>query len=489
MTNTVLIVGAGPVGLTLATELVRYGIAVRIVDKSPQRTDKSKALVLWSRTLELLERGGGSAPFIDAGFKVNAVNVLAGSGEKMGRVTMDAVDSPYPYALMLVQSETERLLEERLLGLGVSIERNVQVTRLTDKTDSVEAVLLHSDGSEEVMSAGWLLGCDGAHSIVRSSLNVEFAGETMLSDWMLADVHMRGYPCPDTEVSVYWHHDGVFVIFPISPGRYRILANLPMTAGEHPPTPTLEQVQTIIDQRGSPGMVAFEPIWLAGFRVNGRKVSDYRGGRLFLLGDAAHIHSPAGGQGMNTGMQDAFNLAWKLALVIRGVCAEPLLDSYSLERSKVGEEVLKDAGRLTTVGTMRNPLAQSVRNVAARFLLGFGTFQEKFAETMAEVSIGYPKSPLNGPAFTAAKSPHPGERVVPVLGQLPVGSGNTPLFALFANGSEEVAELIQRFPQLLDPQLRACFSEDEITLVRPDGYVACTSKRASAIADYLSHLC
>jgi hypothetical protein len=253
--------------------------------------------------------------------------------------------------------------------------------------------------------------------------------------------------------------------------------------------PTLEQVQTIIDQRGSPGMVAFEPIWLAGFRVNGRKVSDYRGGRLFLLGDAAHIHSPAGGQGMNTGMQDAFNLAWKLALVIRGVCAEPLLDSYSLERSKVGEEVLKDAGRLTTVGTMRNPLAQSLRNVAARFLLGFGAFQEKFAETMAEVSIGYPKSPLNGPAFTAAKSPHPGERVVPVLGQLPVGSGNTPLFALFANGSEEVAELIQRFPQLLDPQLRPCFGEDEITLVRPDGYVACTAKRASTIADYLRHLC
>ena len=147
MTKPVLIVGAGPVGLTMATELARYRIPVRIVDQSPQRTDKSKALVLWSRTLELLDRGGGSSPFVEAGFKVHAVNVVARDGKVMGRVTMDSVDSPYPYALMLPQSETERLLEECLQNLGVAVERNVEVISLTTKGDSVEAVLRHRDGS------------------------------------------------------------------------------------------------------------------------------------------------------------------------------------------------------------------------------------------------------------------------------------------------------------------------------------------------------
>ena len=488
MTKPVLIVGAGPVGLTMATELARYRIPVRIVDKSPQRTDKSKALVLWSRTLELLDRGGGSSPFVEAGFKVHAVNVVARDGKVMGRVTMDSVDSPYPYALMLPQSETERLLEECLQNLGVAVERNVEVISLTTKGDSVEAVLRHRDGSEEVLSADWLLGCDGAHSIVRESIGTEFAGETMLSDWMLADVHARDYPRPDTDVSVYWHKDGVFVIFPISPGRYRVLADLPMTSGQRPPDPTMEQVQAIINERGPSGMEAFDPIWLAGFRINGRKVSDYRAGRMFLLGDAAHIHSPAGGQGMNTGMQDAFNLAWKLALVIRGVCGDHLLDSYSPERSKVGDEVLKDAGRITTVGTLKNPIAQRVRNAAAQFILGLESFQEKFADVMTEVSIGYPGSPLNGPAFGRTKGPKPGERVVPVNGQMPIGGGETPRFALFAERSVAVTDLLQRFEELLDPELRRPFDADGMTLVRPDGYVACTAKETSQIADYLTGL-
>ena len=328
----VLVVGAGPVGMTLASELARYGVPVRIVDKAAQRTDKSKALVVWSRTLELLDRGGGSAPFVDAGFKAEAVNFIAGD-KVIGRINMEGVQSPYPFGLMLPQSETERLLEERLRGLGVAVERRVELIAFKSNADGVEAVLRHADGREEAVSADWLVGCDGAHSAVRHGLGAPFAGETLKSDWMLADIHMTGYPCPDSETSVYWHHDGVFVIFPISPGRYRVVADLPPAGAEHPPTPTLEQVQAIIDRRGPSGLMAFDPIWLAGFRINGRKVANYRWGRVFLAGDAAHVHSPAGGQGMNTGMQDAFNLAWKLALVVRKTCDEHLLDSYSPERS------------------------------------------------------------------------------------------------------------------------------------------------------------
>ncbi len=166
MVNPVLIVGAGPVGMTMASELARYGVAVRIVDKAAQRTDKSKALVLWSRTLELLDRGGGSAPFVDAGFKVTAVNIIAGD-KTVGHVSMESVQSPYPYALMLPQSETERLLEERLRGLGIVVERQVELTSFKSSDDGVDAVLRHADGREENVSADWLVGCDGAHSAVR----------------------------------------------------------------------------------------------------------------------------------------------------------------------------------------------------------------------------------------------------------------------------------------------------------------------------------
>lgn len=486
---SVLIVGAGPVGLTLAIELARYGVTIRIVDKAAERTDKSKALVLWSRTLELLDRQqGGSAPFVTAGFKALAVNFVADDGKLMGHVSMEAVQSPYPYGLMLPQSDTERLLEERLRNLGVLIEREIEVTGLSNGENGVEAVLRHSDGHEETVSADWLIGCDGAHSVVRHTLGSKFAGETLQSDWILADVLMRGYPFPDTETSVYWHQDGAFVIFPISPGRYRVLADLPLTAGKHPPTPTLEQAQEIITRRGPPGLIAHDPIWLAGFRINGRKVADYRSGRIFLLGDAAHVHSPAGGQGMNTGMQDAFNLAWKLALVIRGVCGDQLLDSYSAERSYVGDQVLKDAGRLTTIGTLKNPVGQSIRNLVAHFMLGVRPVQHAFANSMTEVAIGYPKSPLNGPTLVGAAGPKPGERVVPVDGQSPIGSGGAPRFVLFADRSDAIVDLLKKFRQILDPVLRPPFSPAGMWLVRPDGYVACSSSTAEVIGQYLNGL-
>ena len=317
--------------------------------------------------------------------------------------------------------------------------------------------------------------CDG--------LSASFSGETMNSDWILADVHATGYPFPDNENSVYWHRDGVFVIFPISPGRYRVIADLPLTAGEHPPAPTLEQAQAIVDRRGPSAMRIHDPIWLTGFRINGRKVSDYRRGRVFLSGDAAHVHSPAGGQGMNTGMQDAFNLSWKLALVIRGICGEQVLDSYSPERSGVGDKVLKAAGRLTAVGTMHNPVLQTIRNIVAHAVLGLVSVQHALADNMSEITVGYPNSPLNGSAL--AKGPKPGERVAPVVGQKPVGSGSTPQFTMFAVESGATAQLVKQFEGLLNPEILPPLSPDGIWLVRPDGYVACAAKDSSAISDYL----
>jgi 2-polyprenyl-6-methoxyphenol hydroxylase-like FAD-dependent oxidoreductase len=483
MQPAVLIIGAGPVGMTLAIELTRYGIPIRIIDKATARTDKSKALVLWSRTLELLERSSGAARFVDAGFKVNAVNMVS-NDKLIGHVDMSPLQSPHNYALMLPQADTERLLEQYLEELGVKVERGVEATAVTHDDLTATVALRRADVSQETVSVPWLAGCDGAHSIVRHSVGATFDGETNASDWMLADIHMRGYPCPETEASVYWHKSGVFVIFPISPGRYRLIADLPASGAEQPPTPTMEQVQALMNQRGPSGMEGSDPIWLAGFRINGRKVSSYRWGRAFLLGDAAHVHSPAGGQGMNTGMQDAFNLGWKLALAIQGNCDESLLDSYSPERSAVGDQVLKSAGMLTAIGTLRNPVLQSVRNVVGHTLFGITSVQHTLANTMAELSIGYPHSPLNGPA-EVYDGPKPGQRVAPVEGRKPVGSGSTPRFSVMAALSPGVSQLLTQFSSLLDPELCSPNGREGYWLIRPDGYVACSSKEVAGIAHYL----
>jgi hypothetical protein len=179
--------------------------------------------------------------------------------------------------------------------------------------------------------------------------------------------------------------------------------------------------------------------------------------------------------------------AWKLALVIRKICAERLLDSYSPERSAIGDQMLKLAGRLTAVGTMRNPVAQTLRNLVGHLMLGLSPVQHAFADAMTEVSIGYPDSPLNGPSLVGA-SPKRGERVEPVDGQAPVGSGGTPLFALFAKNTTATANLLRRFARLLDPDIRPPFEEGVIWLVRPDGYAACSSRDVDVVASYLDAL-
>jgi 2-polyprenyl-6-methoxyphenol hydroxylase-like FAD-dependent oxidoreductase len=464
----VLIVGAGPVGLTLAIELTRFGVPVRIVEKAAQRTDKSKALVLWSRTLELLDRQpGGSTAFTEAGFKVGNLSFF--SGDKLiGRTTMDSVASPYPYALMIPQADTERVLEERLDSLGIKVQRQAEVISISLRDDGADAVLRKPDGKQEEISADWIVGCDGAHSLLRHTVGAPFAGKTLDSDWILADVHMRGYPVPDTEATVYWHHEGVFVIFPISPGRYRLIADMPPSGEAHPPNPTLEQVQTLINRRGPAGMTAFDPIWLAGFRINGRKVSSYRWGRAFLCGDAAHVHSPAGGQGMNTGMQDAFNLAWKLALVARGHGTESLLDSFSPERSYVGDQVLKNADRLTAIGTTRSPVVRTVRDIVGHLMLGLAPVQHNLADTMTQVSVGYPESPLNAGSASGLTGPAPGQRL---LTDRPFGADGEPCFALMAEG-KAAADLLGRHAGVVETSLRSPPDKKGIWLVRPDGYVA-----------------
>ncbi len=283
---------------------------------------------------------------------------------------------------MLAQSETERLLAAHLDRVGVMVERRVELTALADHGDHVQATLRHADGPDETVRCAWLVGCDGAHSTVRKGIGVDFTGHAEPNDWMLADCRVEG-PLPQDELSMFWHARGVLAFFPFAPGRCRVIADLgPAHGTGRPPDPTLADVQAAVDERGPPGVLLSEPHWLSGFRINERKVADYRRGRVFLAGDAAHIHSPAGGQGMNTGMQDAWNLAWKLALVQTGAALPSLLDSYSHERSRVGETVLKNAARLTWLGTMRNPLSRFMRNTLVGLLARFAAFRHGFAHAV-----------------------------------------------------------------------------------------------------------
>ncbi len=483
-----IIVGAGPVGLTMAIELTRFGVPVRIIDKAPQRTDKSKALVIWPRTLEVLERSGVSQALIEAGYKVDAVTISADK-RPVGHLTMEELPSAYRFALMIPQSDTERILDEHLNSLGVRVDREVELVTFSDTGQDVTAKLRYADGTEETVQTSWLIGCDGAHSSVRHLLGKEFHGETSLVDWLLADVHLVDVP-RTPEINIGWHSEGVLATFPIGENRYRIVADVGSAhdSAARLPEPTLEDVQEVLDKRFPGGARATDAVWLSAFRINERKVADYRGGRAFLAGDAAHVHSPMGGQGMNTGMQDVCNLAWKLAMVIHGEVSAGILESYSAERSPVAEAVLKVTGRITSVATLKGKLIQTLRNHSASLVLGMSSAR-KFASTLAsELSIAYAHSPLNHQAKRV--EPKPGERAPILLAEKTVGSGNAAKFVIFGADDSAATVLLERFNRILEPVVRKPFTPDGLWIVRPDGYVGLSAKAGdwNAVSNYLANV-
>jgi len=326
---------------------------------------------------------------------------MYGNGKRLVHVNIHRDDTAFPRPLMIPQNETERVLNERLQRSGVSVEREWELIEVRDpgtgiraQDENIVSTLRHADGREEVVTSTWLAGCDGAHSTVRKQLGIPFAGEFEPNDWMLADVHVDGPIAPD-EISAYWHSQGVLIFFPMSPGRFRVIADLGRAPGaDKPADSTLDDVQKLVDDRGPADVRVHDPIWLSGFRIHERKVNDYQKGRAFLCGDAAHIHSPAGGQGMNTGMQDAFNLAWKLALIHNGQAKPSLFASYTQERSAVGDMVLRDAGLFTRVAMIRNPVLQFMRNHMMALAGKLTAVQERAIAQLTEMAVHYPDSPL-----------------------------------------------------------------------------------------------
>lgn len=479
----ILVVGAGPVGLTMAAELARYGLSVRIIDRSRERSAQSKAIVIWPRTLELIDRmePGLADRFIQAGLVVSDARIFS-SNKEIVHLDLRRIESPYNFALMIAQSETERLLEELLARHGVMVERETELIHFEQTDGGVQSRISSlTDGGEEQVSSAWMIGCDGAHSTVRHQLGFEFEGKTEAADWYLADVDLN-LPADQPEIRVYWHSSGVLLLFPLSAERYRVIAN-PQAQGKgenagHPlPAPTLGDVQDILNQRGPKGLEASNPRWLSSFTINERKVGRYYTGRVLLAGDAAHVHSPVGGQGMNTGMQDAFNLVWKLSLASRGECSTELLcESYSQERSAVATELLKATGRATEVALLRGSFRQFVRNHLAAAALGLEFVNRAAAETLSEINVSYAESPLTFRGGESLLAPHAGHRVpVNDLNQ-PVGAVRATRFVLYADAERMPEELADRYSRLIEPGVRAAFQPGGMWLVRPDGYVAVSTR-------------
>ncbi len=488
MNNVVLIAGAGPVGLVLAAELRRFGVPVRVVEKEAKLAEHSRALFMWTRTLELLEPSGATAALVAEGEKLHVSNIFAGS-KLIGSVDFAGIESQYPYALLLPQARTEQILTEHLAGLGVTVERGAELAGFTADANGVTATLHHPGGKSEAVRAFYLIGCDGGGSFVRKCLGLSSAASPHQSAWYLADVELRGGNFARTELNSFWHEDGFMAIFPVPGGRFRIIANAGRNAKDFTPgTPPLDKIQTILDQRGPGGVTAMNPVWTHAFQVEEYNVASYRAGRVFLAGDAAHVHNPVGAQGLNMGIHDSINLAWKLALAYRGVAnRELLLDSYTIERQAVAERVVANLGRAAQAATVRNPTMQFARNLLGNIYFGLAPGRRQVAETISEVSFSYDHSPINGIEDHALPAPGPGQRVAVPAGQPPFGGGPVPRFALLADPGTRVEHLRQEFAALLEPELRPTLSPRCIWLVRPDGYVAamCLREDIGIIEDYL----
>ncbi len=444
----VLIVGAGPTGLALAAQLASFGVPFRLVDRSLDRVHESRALGVQARTLELLQPYDLADALVARGNSTATLRFHFESGGSTGFRLSDfgAGDTRFPFILFVSQAETEALLGEHLTARGVAIERGVELVAYDTDEDGVDVTLRHGDGTEELVRAQYLVGCDGAHSTVRRLAAIPFEGDAYEQRFMLGDVEADVAVIPsERSESRDLHHAlqpdtlhafpgryGIAVFFPLGrPATWRVIAMSTRTSpvsvsSEHDEdrqpmaTPlTLDQLQRAVDDATGGGVRVRDPAWLAHFRLHHRQASHYRAGRVFIVGDAAHIHSPVGAQGMNTGMQDAWNLGWKLAFVLRGAARAALLDTYEAERWPVVHALLRGTDRIfglfTRAMSSNSAVAWLRRVLLPRLVpLAIGgerlrTFAFRF---VSEIGIEYRDGPLATEGTPAlSEGPRAGERL------------------------------------------------------------------------------
>ena len=335
VSEPVLVVGGRTTGLFMATELARHGVPVRIIDKSPGIDPHSRATYLRSRTLEILHGQDLADTIVAEGQSMHASSIYA-NGRHIVTTPELPVDSPFPWGKAYAQSKTEAILERHLDRIGIQVERETELLSLDQLPDHLNVRIRKGDGSEETLKTPWLIGCDGSHSVTRKLLGEPFPGADDPATYTICDVIAEG-PLDPAVVYLCLHDEGDLFFFLLDEGRRQISATFPRDGSRtHPPT--LEEMQRLVDQRSFTDIKLSDPRWMATFHTHYRLVPRYRHGRVFLAGDAAHVQSYIGGQGMNTGIQDAYNLAWRLAMAMRFSAPEWWLDSYDDERRKVAAD-------------------------------------------------------------------------------------------------------------------------------------------------------
>src|SRR5262245_31804726 len=410
----VLVVGAGPTGLTLGLILAAWGVRARVIDRQLDRVHESRALAIQPRTLEVLGTLGLAAPLLARGN--DAIRVQFHAGGKVIEVPIFDTgldDTRYSFLLFLSQAETEAVLSDSLAERGLTIERGTELVGTEAEPNGLTCTLRHPDGRTEQVSPSFLVGCDGAHSTVRHHAGIGFAGSAYPQTFVLADVEVDG-GLDRAATHFFPGDDGVLLFFPLGhPASWRILTTAQPDPGAQ--RPTMDELQAIVDRFTGGSLRLRDPFWLTYFKLHQRLATDYRSGPMFLAGDAAHVHSPAGGQGMNTGIQDAWNLGWKLALVVRGT-NPVLLDSYQAERRPVARFVLRlaDAPFRVATGTSR------VRRVVRTRLLPrlaplagrIGPLRRVGFRIVSELGIRYRGSPLSIEGLPRLRTgPRSGDRV------------------------------------------------------------------------------
>lgn len=442
----VLIVGAGPTGLAAAMSLARAHTHVRLIDRALAPAAFSRAIGIQARTLELFEQHRVVEPFLALGHRLRAANLYS-NGHRLARLDFDPLHTRYPYLLCLDQSITERLLTEHLATLGVRIERGVALVGLKQDASQVEAQLLHADGRQETCRAAYVIGADGAHSTTRHLLGLGFSGKTFEQTFLLADLQVDSDLSAD-ELHLFASSDGLAAVIPMGGGRHRFIADNvdgvddedepngvggPEQASPAAATPTQERMTVHarenaaaehrlkdLPHRLEPAPAADSgdhrpsldlcvaiaarrighPLqlsalgWSSLFHLNSRMVERLRMQRVFLAGDAAHVHSPAGAQGMNTGIQEALNLGWKLARHMAGRAGEALLDTYQLERHPIERDVLRQTAFITQLAEAERGPMKLLRERVMPLLAAFGPLRDAARLMVSELAIQYRRSPL-----------------------------------------------------------------------------------------------
>jgi 2-polyprenyl-6-methoxyphenol hydroxylase-like FAD-dependent oxidoreductase len=468
------------------------GIDVRIVDKALEPSTTSRALGVQARTLELLGPRGIAEEMLRLGNRARRT-ALHADGEQIASIDFSRMRSEFDFILMLAQSETERLLAEQLARQGVKVERGIQFSSLTEHSDSVAVVLTSPDGTAETVEASYLVAADGSHSPVRKCLGLPFTGRSLQQNYVLGDVHLAGQMAED-QLSIFLAPKGFLAVFPMGDGRFRFMATDHDGVTGDTDEPSLQDIQALYDRTVHIPAQLYDLNWSSRFRINSRHMETLRQGRVFFGGDSAHVHSPAGGQGMNAGIQDMVNLSWKLAMVLRGDAKPELLDTYESDRLPVIRQLVGMTERATTVFNSTNPLVHAALTRVAPVLLSKARVQDKAAPRLGQLAASYRRAPIakGGGRIGGLKA---GDRVPDVAlgdGRLYdlidtstptlLVSGFVPGFV--SGGAERIAEAFEPWADLIvvrEVSLpHGLVPGSGWLLVRPDGYLAAAGHAGDA---------